>query len=213
MPSVVAEGRRVINNIERSASLFLVKNIFSFALALTALLFALPYPVTPAQLSLFNVTLIGIPSFILALEPNTNLVRGRFLKNVLLRALPAGLTDFLAMLGAIWACSYLKIPGELGTMSTIIIGAIGVMMLYRVSRPLNALRRTLILSMIGLFAFGGLVFTNFFTLVPLSLPGIEATVVIIAIAVPVMTLFAWITRRFEHAIPKTVAKTAIKKTK
>ena len=106
MPSIVAEGRRVINNIERSASLFLTKNIFSFALTLTALIAALKYPITPSQLSLFNMTLIGIPSFIFALEQNTSMVRGRFLLNALLRALPAGLTDFLALLGTILACSY-----------------------------------------------------------------------------------------------------------
>ncbi|WP_159435334.1 HAD-IC family P-type ATPase [Sporobacter termitidis] len=207
MPSVVSEGRRVINNIERSASLFLVKNIFSFALALTALLVALPYPITPAQLSLFNATLIGIPSFILALEPNTSLVRGRFLKNVLLRALPAGLTDFLCMLAAILACSYFNIPGkELGTMSTIIIGAVGFMMLYRISRPLNNLRRALMIAMFVLFAVGGLVFTNFFTLVPLSLTAVEITAVIVVLAVPVMTFFAWVTRKFEHDGRKAVRR-------
>ncbi len=198
MPSVVNEGRRVINNIERSASLFLVKNIFSFAVTLTVLIFALGYPITPSQLSLFNITLIGIPSFVLALEPNTSLVRGRFLKNVLFRALPAGVTDFLAMLGAILACSYFNIPNEeLSTMTTIIIGAIGFMMLFRISRPLNLLRRTLILSMMALFAIGGFVFTDLFTLSPLSLIAIEITVVIIALSVPVMTVFAMIIRKLE----------------
>lgn len=198
MPFVVNEGRRVINNIERSASLFLVKNIFSFALALTALVFALTYPITPSQLSLFNITLIGIPSFVLALEPNTNLVRGRFLMNVFFRALPAGLTDFLAMLGAILACSYFKIPtDELSTMTTIIIGVIGFMMLFRISRPLNTLRRILILSMMALFAIGGFVFTDLFTLSPLSWIAIEVTAVIIALSIPVMTIFAMIIRKLE----------------
>ena len=93
LPSVVGEGRRVINNIERSASLYLVKNIFSLSLALLSLLFTLPYPLVPAQLGLVNVMTIGIPSFVLAMEPNADLVRGNFLKNVLLRALPAALTD------------------------------------------------------------------------------------------------------------------------
>jgi cation-transporting ATPase E len=199
MPAVVAEGRRVINNIERSASLFLVKNIFSFALTLTALILALPYPVTPAQLSLFNATLIGIPSFVLALEPNTSLVKGRFLKNVLLRALPAGLTDFLCMFAAIKAAAYFNIQAELGTISTIIIAAVGIMMLYRIGRPLNRLRRLLILSMMLLFAVGACLFTGFFTLVPLSLTGVEVTAVIVALSVPLMTLFAWVCRRFEPA--------------
>ena len=198
MPSVVNEGRRVINNIERSASLFLVKNIFSFALTLTALIFALGYPITPSQLSLFNITLIGIPSFILAMEPNANLVRGRFLKNVLFRALPAGVTDYLAMLGAILVCAHFDIPlEEMSTMTTIIIGGIGLMMLYRISRPLNSLRIALIISMMALFAIGGFLFTDLFTLAPLSPIAIKMTVVIIALAVPVMTLFSMIIRNVE----------------
>lgn len=83
MPEVVMEGRRVINNIERSASLYLTKNIFSFALTLLTLFFALPYPLEPSQLSLISALTIGIPSFFLALEPNESIVRGHFLKNVL----------------------------------------------------------------------------------------------------------------------------------
>lgn len=198
MPSVVNEGRRVINNIERSASLFLVKNIFSFALSLTALLFTLTYPITPTQLSLISVTLIGIPSFVLALEPNTDLVRGRFLLNVLLRALPAGITNFLAVLGAILACSYFGLPSqELSTMSTIIIGAIGFMMLYRISIPPNALRKALILAMMALFAISGLFFPDLFTLAPLSPTAIWITAAIVVLSMPVMGLFSWATGRLD----------------
>lgn len=199
MPFVVGEGRRVINNIERSASLFLVKNIFSFALSLSALSFALTYPITPAQLSIFNGTLIGFPSFVLALEPNTNLVRGRFLWNVILRALPAGLTDFLAMLAAILACSHFNIPLlELRTMSTFIIGFIGFMMLFRISRPMNSLRWALIIAMFIAFVGGCLIFSDFFALVPLSMTAIEVTVAIAAASVPVMALFSWLTRKLER---------------
>ncbi len=198
MPSVVSEGRRVINNIERSASLFLTKNIFSFALTLTALIAALKYPITPSQLSLFNITLIGIPSFILAMEQNTNMVRGRFLLNALLRALPAGLTDFLALLGVILACAHYGVSaGEMSTMATIIIAAVGFMMLYRIGRPLNSLRLGLIISMILLFIFGALVFTDLFTLSPLSTTAVWITVVIIAISAPVMIVLSWIVGMFE----------------
>jgi cation-transporting ATPase E len=194
----VGEGRRVINNIERSASLFLVKNIFSFALTLTVVVFALGYPITPSQLSLFNIALIGIPSFILAMEPNTKLVRGRFLKNVLLRALPAGITDYLAMLGAILVCAHFAIPAEeMSTMTTIIIGAIGFMMLYRISRPLNSIRIALIVSMIALFAIGGFLFTELFTLSPLSADAIKITVLIIAAAIPVLTVLTLLMRKLE----------------
>ena len=99
MPSVVNEGRRVINNIERSASLFLVRNIFSFLLAIVAtIILGEKFPLSPSQLSLIGGLLIGLPSFVLALEPNTNLVRGKFLVNILRNALPAGLTIFLVLL-------------------------------------------------------------------------------------------------------------------
>lgn len=90
LPGVVAEGRRVINNIQRSASLFLVKNIFSFLLSIVALALPLAYPFQPLQLSLVTFATIGAPAFFLALEPNHELVHGRFMRNVLRKALPAG---------------------------------------------------------------------------------------------------------------------------
>jgi cation-transporting ATPase E len=136
MPSVVMEGRRVINNIERSASLFFVKNIFSLILSLLTLLFALSYPLTPSQLSLVNIMTIGIPSFVLALEPNRNLVRGRFLRNVLINAAPAGLTDVIAILAAMFICPRLgATEDQVSTIVTVIMGCVGLMMLYKVSRP------------------------------------------------------------------------------
>ena len=97
MASVVAEGRRVVNNIQRSASLFLVKNIFSFLMAVFSACFMLNYPLEPAQISLISMFTIGIPGFFLALQPNTEAIHGRFLSNVLIKALPAGLTDFLVV--------------------------------------------------------------------------------------------------------------------
>ena len=93
LPSVVGEGRRVINNIQRSASLFLVKNIFSFLLSIVALALPLAYPFQPLQLSLVTFATIGAPAFFLALEPNHELVRGKFMRNVLRAALPGAELD------------------------------------------------------------------------------------------------------------------------
>jgi cation-transporting ATPase E len=203
MPSVVAEGRRVINNIERSASLFLVKNIFSFLLTLTALLFALTYPITPSQLTLFNATCIGIPSFILALEPNARIIRGKFLLNVFLRALPAGVTNFAALMSIILICARIGIPNnELTTMATIIIGAVGIMQLFRISRPFNSIRRALIIAMISLFAIGGLLFPWLFDLSPLSADAIKVTAVIAALAIPLMAALSILTRKLEETLKK-----------
>ena len=97
MPSVVMEGRRVVNNIQRSASLYLVKNIFSMLLAVFSMISMINYPLEPSQISLISMFTIGIPSFVLALEPNKDRIQGHFMTNVLLKALPAGLTDFFAV--------------------------------------------------------------------------------------------------------------------
>ena len=104
MPSVVAEGRRVVNNIERTAALYIVKNIFSMLLAIFSVILMLDYPLEPSQVSLISMFTIGIPSFVLALEPNKDLIRGHFLTNVLVRALPAGLTDFIVVSGLVIFC-------------------------------------------------------------------------------------------------------------
>ena len=98
MPKVVAEGRRTINNIQRSASLFLVKTIYSSLLAILALILQEEYPFIPIQLSLLGIITIGVPSFMLALEPNKERIRGNFLKNVIKRALPTGLLVVFSIL-------------------------------------------------------------------------------------------------------------------
>jgi cation-transporting ATPase E len=187
MPAVVMEGRRVINNIERSASLFLAKNIFSFTLAALALIFTLTYPITPSQLSLFNVMFIGIPSFVLALEPNINIVRGRFLVNVIIKAMPAGLTSMFAVLAAMKASALFGIEhGEMATIATTLLAAVGMMMLYMISRPLNRLRRALMIAMAVGFAGGGILLHDLFELTMLTPTGAAATIVIAALAAPVM---------------------------
>ena len=141
MPSVVAEGRRVVNNIQRSASLFLVKNIFSFLMAVFSACFMLNYPLEPAQISLISMFTIGIPGFFLALQPNTEAIHGRFLSNVLIKALPAGLTDFLVVgalviFGRVFAVN----ETDISTACTMLLAIVGFMILYHISKPLNLLR-------------------------------------------------------------------------
>lgn len=141
MPSVVAEGRRVVNNIQRSASLFLVKNIFSFLMAVFSACFMLNYPLEPAQISLISMFTIGIPGFFLALQPNTEAIHGRFLSNVLIKALPAGLTDFLVVgalviFGRVFGVDEM----DISTACTMLLAIVGFMILYHISKPLNLLR-------------------------------------------------------------------------
>lgn len=141
MPSVVMEGRRVVNNIERSASLFLVKNIFSFLLSLFSVCFMINYPLEPSQISLISMFTIGVPAFFLALQPNKNIIQGHFLSNVLIKALPAGITDFLVV-GALVVFGQVFEVGETGisTACTMLLAIVGFVILYNISKPMNALR-------------------------------------------------------------------------
>ena len=138
MPHVVAEGRRVINNIERTASLYLMKNIFSMILSLISLISVSLYPLKPVQISLVSGLMIGIPSFFLALEPNHDLVRGKFLRNVLYRAFPAALT---AVLLVEWCQLFTKTfaiePEMAATTCFYLFAFAAYIMLYRVCKPMN----------------------------------------------------------------------------
>ena len=141
MPSVVMEGRRVVNNIQRSASLFLVKNIFSFLLSLFSVCFMINYPLEPSQISLISMFTIGVPAFFLALQPNKNIIQGHFLSNVLIKALPAGITDFLVV-GALVVFGQVFEVGEtdISTACTMLLAIVGFVILYNISKPMNALR-------------------------------------------------------------------------
>lgn len=141
MPSFVMEGRRVVNNIERSASLFLVKNIFSFLLSLFSVCFMINYPLEPSQISLISMFTIGVPAFFLALQPNKNIIQGHFLSNVLIKALPAGITDILVV-GALVVFGQVFEVGEtdISTACTMLLAIVGFVILYNISKPMNALR-------------------------------------------------------------------------
>ena len=150
MPSVVMEGRRVVNNIERTASLYIVKNIFSMLLAVFSVILLLEYPLEPSQVSLISMFTIGIPSFVLALEPNRNRIQGHFMTNVLLRALPAGLTDFIVVSGLVLFCWEFGVDTDcLSTSCTILVAIVGFMILYRIAQPMN---KAHIIMMIGVIA-------------------------------------------------------------
>lgn len=141
MPSIVQEGRRVVNNIERSASLFLVKNIFSFLLAVFSVCFMINYPLEPSQVSLISMFTIGIPAFFLALQPNRNIIRGHFLSNVMIKALPAGITDFLVV-GAlvVFGRVFEVAESDISTACTMLLAIVGFMILYHISKPMNIRR-------------------------------------------------------------------------
>ena len=141
MPSVVLEGRRVVNNIQRSATLFLVKNIFSFLLSLFSVVFMITYPLEPSQVSLISMFTIGVPAFFLALQPNKDLIKGHFLPNVILKALPAALTNVLAV-GSLVVFGQIFAVGatDISTAATMLLAIVGFMILYRICQPFNVFR-------------------------------------------------------------------------
>lgn len=141
LPQVVREGRRVINNIQRSASLFLVKTGYSFLLSVLLLILPWAYPFEPIQLTLVSSIAVGIPSFLLALEPNRDRVEGSFLRKVLEKALPGALTVGICLTGMLWAGKAVGLPqNEIRTMSTLLAGFVSLLVLSQVCRPLKSWR-------------------------------------------------------------------------
>lgn len=211
MPSVVMEGRRVINNIERSASLFLVKNIFSFLLSIVTMAFALTYPLSPSQLTLVNITTIGVPSFILAMEVNRELVRGKFLRSVLLRAMPAGVTDFLVILAGILICRKLDIPADqMSTMSAMLMAFVGFMMVFQTCRPFNVIRKILFGGLFVIYILGSLLLPGLFSIVPLAGKTWLLTIGLMAAAVPVMIILTQLSYKLGVKRPPALFRKAKK---
>ncbi len=169
MPSVVMEGRRVVNNIERSASLFLVKNIFSLLMSVLSAVLLITYPLEPSQISLISMFNIGIPAFFLAMEANENRIEGKFLKNVFLKALPAGLTDTFAI-GALVVCG--KVFGlpaaDIATAATMLLAIVGFMILTKISTPLNKYRIVVLVGNIIALIICATLFNNLFAINKMS---------------------------------------------
>ncbi len=141
MPSVVAEGRRVVNNIQRSATLFLVKNIFSFLLSLFSVTLMITYPLEPSQISLISTFTIGVPAFFLSQQPNKDRIEGDFLTNVLLQALPAGITDVLVVGALVIFSQVFEVSAvDISTAATMLLAIVGFMILFRICEPFNTVR-------------------------------------------------------------------------
>lgn len=169
MPDVVYEGRRVVNNIQRSASLFLVKNIFSLLLSMFSVILMVTYPLEPAQVSLISMFTIGVPGFLLALEQNKDRIKGRFITNVMLKALPGGLTDVIAV-GALVVCGevFCISDASIGTIATLVLSVVGFMILFKISEPLNGMKYAVIIGNIAGLVFSGFFLKKLFALTDLS---------------------------------------------
>ncbi len=165
MPAIVGEGRRVINNIQRAASLFLVKNILSLGLALACLVAGFAYPFVPFHLTLISALTIGTPSFFLAMEPNYERVSGRFLPTVLGRALPGGLANLIAVFTAQLIMMNLSFAPELiSTACAAVLATVGMLVLRQTCKPFDLFRHILWWVMAGALVFCFTLLSGFFDL-------------------------------------------------
>ncbi|WP_438600306.1 HAD-IC family P-type ATPase [Faecalibaculum rodentium] len=192
LPGIVVQGRRVINNIQRTASLFLVKTLFSFGLTLLTLVFFRVYPFEPVQLSVISALATGIPSFVLTLEPNDSRVQGSFLKNVLSRAVPGAFNVLILVTIA------RLLPGtraQFSTMATLVAGINALWVLFFVCQPMTRIRAALVAFMAAGFVIAVLFFGKLMFLVPLDLWQL-VFVIAAAVAIPfVLRLLSALERR------------------
>lgn len=199
MPGIVAEGRRVINNIQRAASLFLVKNIFSFLMALLLIALDLASPITHAiQMSMVSTLTIGIPSFFLALEPNYARVHGKFMLNVIRRAMPGGLTNIILVMVSIVLGRYFNLSDvDLNTISVVILATVGFVTLYHVSKPFTKLRVVVFIAMLAGAVLSVIPLREIFELVPLST---SSTILVALMMVACPTLFHFFQYIFDRQV-------------
>lgn len=190
MPKVVAEGRRAINNLQRSASLFLVKTVLSMVLAVCFIILPWQYPFQPIQMTLISAFTIGLPSFVLALEPNKDRIKGRFLVNVIVRSLPGSLTAILAVL-ALNVVSYTMLGldyGQVSTMCVLTVAWVGLLLIVRISYPFTPIRIALMAVVVGGVVLGATVFPTLFGIEPFTQSMMIAFAVAAIVAVPVFNL-------------------------
>ncbi len=203
LPDIVGEGRRVINNIKRAASLFLVKNILSLGLAILSVLLGLQYPFAPIHLTIISTLTIGAPSFFLALEPNYARVSGRFLPSILRRALPGGITNILVVLLAQWFSFAFAMPmTDTHTVCTAILAVVGMLLLSRVCRPFSLYRGCIFATMgaglVGCFLVIGKWFDLYITQQSSYLVLAAMMLAALMVFVLLQALFRWGDRLFAH---------------
>lgn len=187
MPSVVAEGRRVINNIQKSSSLFLMKTIYTILLSIFCLIVKTDYPFSTRQVLLLETLVIGIPSFFLALQPNNDKIKGKFISNLLSKSLPGALILFINVIACYLFDLGLGTDGQFQTMASLSITFVGLLVLFRLCKPFDIFRGIMFACMIALCTIVLSVgtFYSFFEYVPLTLQNILFIVCIVEASYPI----------------------------
>jgi len=189
MPSVVAEGRRVVNNIQKSSSLFLMKTLFTIIISIMVLILGKSYPFSPVQFMVLEYFVIGLPSFFLALQPNHNIIKGKFISNLLKNALPAGLTLVLNSAVIYLYQHFVGISNAtLGTMASIAITCTGLIVLFNLCRPFNIMRGILMFTMSALAVSIMIFLPGLLSYVDLTLTELLLTIIIVETSYPVYLL-------------------------
>ena len=201
MPHVVAEGRRSINNLQRSGALFLEKTLFSIVIAVAFIfIYAYNYPFVTIQLTLIDALTIGLPSFVLALEPNHDLIRGDFLRNVINKAIPGAVTIFAAVICSVAVGVVAGLSQEqFSTLCVLLACVAGVNLVIRLSVPYNVIRALLLVVILGGLALGVFVFGEVFFLTPFSLHmGVATAVLAVGLTILFHLLYNGAQRREER---------------
>ena len=191
MPKILKEGRRSINNLQRSSSLFLTKTIFSTINAILFIFLHFDYPFQPIQLTLISALTIGAPSLILALEPNKERIKGKYIVNVIRKSIPGAMTMVFNIVALAIVCSFIHfISTEISTLAVMITGFAGLLVLLKVSLPFNWIRCALFFTMLGAFIFAIFILKDLFSLASITLPMFYCFLVLAGFAIIVFVLFS-----------------------
>lgn len=194
MKDIVAEGRRDINNITRSATLFLYKNFFSLFLAIFSIITIISYPLKPSQVTMISFFNIGVPAFFLAFEDNFKKQQGSFTKNVIRSSMPAAITSFLSIAALVVFGQVFKIPqAEIGVASTFLLAIVGFMILFQISQPMNRYRWTIFFGCIAGMVFGALVLPGLFAIHGVSM---RCFMLFTIFAISEYSIMEWLTKLF-----------------
>ncbi len=200
MPEVVAEGRRTINNLERSSSLYIVKTIYSVILSIFFLFFNMEYPFEPIQLTLIGAFTVGMPSFVLALQPNKNIIKGNFTLNIIARALPAAFCVIANIIAtALMSSLFTLSTEEFSTISVLMTALSCLLLVIRLSIPFNLLRGAMVALSVAGVTIGCGFFGHFFSISALS---IEGVIMLLAFAVATAIVFNLLYNLAQNIIAK-----------